>query len=313
MEAPDACCGAAIAELLADAAAAAGPAAAAATATALALDEDVRSYLAGVLAALAADNSLTEQERAEDLADAVSGFSEPFAVLGTAERAALAGEAVASAAAGRAAAAAARAAAAGAAAAVDAARRLASLDARLAGPSSSSGSDDGLSEGEDAPPPASAAEADALRFLAPMSPGTPRSFLLEALLRARCAGDAAAAAAWLADAIAAGELGDALDAWAVADKARAAARAAAAAERAAERRAVAARFRLQAEPSGGAAAAVAAWAPPAGTHAAPKVRYRDGAIATTKGEKIVIEKAPEWDGGSKGRVKSKGKRGVGWQ
>jgi hypothetical protein len=309
MEAPDALCAAAIAELLAGAAAAAGPAAASLD------DDDVRSYLADVLAALAADDSLSKQERAEDLTDAVSGFSEPFAALGAAERAALAGTAVAAAAAGRAAAAATRAAAAGGGAAADAARRLASLDARLAGPSSSSGSDAGLSEGEDAPPPASAAEADALRFLEPMSPGTPRGFLLEALLRARCAGAAAAAAAWLVDAIAAGELGDAVDAWAAAGAARAAARAAAAAERAAERRAVAARFRLQAEPSGGAAAPrrVAAWAPPAGTHAAPKVRYRDGAIATTKGEKVVIEKSPEWDGGSKGRVKSKGKRGVGWQ
>ncbi len=42
------------------------------------------------------------------------------------------------------------------------------------------------------------------------------------------------------------------------------------------------------------------------------VRFRDGAVVTTKGEKYITEKKEEWDGGSKGRVKSKGKRGVGW-
>ena len=44
-----------------------------------------------------------------------------------------------------------------------------------------------------------------------------------------------------------------------------------------------------------------------------KVRFRDGAIVSTRGEKYIIEKTKEeWDGGSRGRVKSKGKRGVGW-
>lgn len=42
------------------------------------------------------------------------------------------------------------------------------------------------------------------------------------------------------------------------------------------------------------------------------VRFRDGAVVTTKGEKYITEKKEEWDGGSRGRVKSKGKRGVGW-
>lgn len=42
------------------------------------------------------------------------------------------------------------------------------------------------------------------------------------------------------------------------------------------------------------------------------VRFRDGAVVSTKGEKFIIEKKEEWDGGSRGRVKSKGKRGVGW-
>ncbi|CAM9487333.1 unnamed protein product, partial [Chrysoparadoxa australica] len=44
----------------------------------------------------------------------------------------------------------------------------------------------------------------------------------------------------------------------------------------------------------------------------PKVRYRDGKIATTTGAKAIApEKAPEWDGGSKGKVITKGKRGKG--
>lgn len=42
------------------------------------------------------------------------------------------------------------------------------------------------------------------------------------------------------------------------------------------------------------------------------IRYRDNMIVATKGEKYVIEKPPEWDGGSRGRVKSKRKGGKGW-
>jgi hypothetical protein len=44
-----------------------------------------------------------------------------------------------------------------------------------------------------------------------------------------------------------------------------------------------------------------------------KIRYRDGNVASTKGGKHVVEiVGEEWDGGSRGKVKSKGKRGVGW-
>ena len=44
------------------------------------------------------------------------------------------------------------------------------------------------------------------------------------------------------------------------------------------------------------------------------VRYRDGVVANTNGAKFIVEKDPneDYDGGSRGRVKSKGKRGVGW-
>lgn len=44
-----------------------------------------------------------------------------------------------------------------------------------------------------------------------------------------------------------------------------------------------------------------------------QIRFRDGAVVSTKGEKYIVEKTlPEWDGGSRGRVKMKGKRGTGW-
>ncbi|KAI8111423.1 hypothetical protein M9435_003924 [Picochlorum sp. BPE23] len=44
-----------------------------------------------------------------------------------------------------------------------------------------------------------------------------------------------------------------------------------------------------------------------------QIRFRDGAVVSTKGEKYIVENTlPEWDGGSRGRVKMKGKRGTGW-
>lgn len=44
-----------------------------------------------------------------------------------------------------------------------------------------------------------------------------------------------------------------------------------------------------------------------------QVRYRDGMVATAKGEKYVTEKVgQDWDGGSKGKVCTKGKRGKGF-
>ena len=43
-----------------------------------------------------------------------------------------------------------------------------------------------------------------------------------------------------------------------------------------------------------------------------QVRYRDGQVVTAKGEKYVVEKVgQDWDGGSKGKVFTKGKRGKG--
>jgi hypothetical protein len=42
-----------------------------------------------------------------------------------------------------------------------------------------------------------------------------------------------------------------------------------------------------------------------------KLRYRDGQVVASKGEKYIVTKEEEYDGGSRGRVKSKGKRGAG--
>ena len=50
-------------------------------------------------------------------------------------------------------------------------------------------------------------------------------------------------------------------------------------------------------------------APPAES----KLRFRDGVVVASKGEKYLIEKiTPDWDGGSRGKIKTKGKRGPGF-
>ena len=42
-------------------------------------------------------------------------------------------------------------------------------------------------------------------------------------------------------------------------------------------------------------------------------RYLDGQVVAYKGErKVTVSQPEEWDGGSRGRVKTKGKRGPGW-
>ncbi len=44
-----------------------------------------------------------------------------------------------------------------------------------------------------------------------------------------------------------------------------------------------------------------------------KIRYREGVIVSSSGEKYVVQKTtPDWDGGSKGKVYTKGKRGKGF-
>jgi len=43
-----------------------------------------------------------------------------------------------------------------------------------------------------------------------------------------------------------------------------------------------------------------------------RVRFRENVVVSNKGEKYIIEKPPEWDGGSRGKVKSKRKGGKGF-
>lgn len=44
-----------------------------------------------------------------------------------------------------------------------------------------------------------------------------------------------------------------------------------------------------------------------------RIRYHDGQVVSTKGEKYVVQKLTEdWDGGSRGKVYTKGKRGKGF-
>jgi hypothetical protein len=91
------------------------------------------------------------------------------------------------------------------------------------------------------------------------------------------------------------------------------------------RKSIAAKYHLEAVPLDGRTVVagkqpVAAWGD--GGHAAKKtngsrgsekaLRYRDGVVVATKGEKYIVETEPEWDGGSRGRVKTKRKGGVGW-
>jgi hypothetical protein len=69
--------------------------------------------------------------------------------------------------------------------------------------------------------------------------------------------------------------------------------------------------------SGGATGKVLMWGEQqqqkAGGGKAAAVRYHNGQVVSTRGEKYIVEKTKEeWDGGSRGRVKTKGKRGPGY-
>tara|TARA_B110001452_G_scaffold22847_1_gene18241 strand:+ start:81 stop:1004 length:924 start_codon:yes stop_codon:yes gene_type:complete len=44
----------------------------------------------------------------------------------------------------------------------------------------------------------------------------------------------------------------------------------------------------------------------------PSTRYREGQVSSTKGGKFLVEEKEDWDGGSRGRVNTKGKRGPGF-
>ncbi len=157
-------------------------------------------------------------------------------------------------------------------------------------------------------PPARAPSA-AVQALEELRPGSNVGFLEHVLIDI-CKGDAAAAAAWLF------ESAD-VDA---AERAYAARRGGKASrtpeEQAALRALILNRYDLVKAGSGGGGSGSAAAPWGAGREAeanAPKVRFHNGQVVSTRGEKYVTEKLqPEWDGGSRGRVKTKGKRGPGF-
>ncbi|KAG8468329.1 hypothetical protein KFE25_013412 [Diacronema lutheri] len=155
-------------------------------------------------------------------------------------------------------------------------------------------------------------DATVLALLREMCPHVPLD-VTEHVLRARCRGDKHEAAEYLL------QMGvDELDALATQlerERARAAQADDAARRREREsKRSLVGRYEH---------VAVGGAAPPREPHGsargkserpAAEVRYRDGAVASVaKGQKFVVEDTrPEWDGGSRGTVKTKGKRGKGF-
>lgn len=175
--------------------------------------------------------------------------------------------------------------------------RLAELEAEAGRPS-----DDAPSPPPPRPPPAS---VDAL---ATIYPSSSRPFLEHALVTADPHTHAlTAAAAWLADV---GDVAVAEAAWVAATERERAAAAEAAAADAAARVALVERF--GAAPVTGGVAPPRAWSDPAeGGDPKKQLRYRDG-VAVGKDKFIVVQDKPDWDGGSRGKVMLKGKRGKGF-
>ena len=160
----------------------------------------------------------------------------------------------------------------------------------------------------------------ALAGLASLFPSADPSFLehtLRVTAGAECGAppDAAVAgaAAWLVDAP--GGAAAAQARWAAAAKAAAAAAVAAAAAEAAAKARVLSKFDQEAVGATGRPAA--AWGGEKGGGkkgggAPAAVRYHNGQVVSRRGEKYVTEEVtPAWDGGSKGKVYTKGKRGKG--
>lgn len=172
-------------------------------------------------------------------------------------------------------------------------------------------SNDGYSSDDDEAA-GSSAEVDSLLEL---FPGRGRDYLVQAL---RINSDVSEAAAWLSS-LSSSSDDNGESAWRAAKEARRALRAA---ERAADE---AARARLlekfdatavvaSGESSSGRGLPVRLWGEETGKKGGGKQqqRFRDGVAVTSKGEKyITIKEGEEWDGGSRGRVVLKGKRGAG--
>jgi hypothetical protein len=160
-------------------------------------------------------------------------------------------------------------------------------------------------------------ERSALEVLRPLCPDGVSTAFLRHVLRQRCGGATAAAADWLLDC---GDPLAAQAAWKAARQAHAEAAAAERQERHACKRDIVSRFDLRpvADSSGGGrrrgpAAPLLPAAPPKDAQQQGKVRYRDGQVVSCKGERFIVERAGnEWDGGSRGKVYTKGKRGKGF-
>ncbi|KAL4438656.1 hypothetical protein ABPG77_006260 [Micractinium sp. CCAP 211/92] len=137
------------------------------------------------------------------------------------------------------------------------------------------------------------------------------------LLASKGGGSLEAAAAWMLECE---DLEAEEASWRQAVQRRREERAREAVERGATKKQIVERFALQAVPDSGGAGkgkppALQAWG--AGGKGkcggdGGKVRYRDGMVATRAGQKYVLEAKDEWDGGSRGKVYTKGKRGKGF-
>ena len=147
---------------------------------------------------------------------------------------------------------------------------------------------------EDSPrAPTTRDESEALAALAALCPSASpaaNAFLLD-VLRSRCGGRVQAAADWLLSCVESGEYDAEQRSWAAAAARRREERAAAAAAAGQARRQIVARYQLQAVPNQwGKEGKAAAWGAVEKDAAAGKgaaaVRFRDGAIVSTKGEKV---------------------------
>ncbi|PRW33324.1 DNA ligase 4 [Chlorella sorokiniana] len=284
----------------------------------VAVDDDAVQYLAAGLAE-------TDEDDPDELCDSVAGFSPVFGRLAPPKQRQLIADLLSrvaalrqeqqgdqqSAAAGRPAAKASV-----AAVAAEALARLGSLSVSSSAASSErEGSEDELGA------PLSEAQRQALGTLRELCalPDACDAFLAH-VLAAKGGGDVEAAAVWMLEQP---DWAAAQASWQVARAARREERARARAEREVSKREIVDRFQLQALPNGsstsgkGKPPVLKAWGAGGSGGGSSgggesKARYRDGALVSTRGEKYVFEKGPEWDGGSRGKVYTKGKRGKGF-
>ncbi|KAI7841164.1 hypothetical protein COHA_005130 [Chlorella ohadii] len=277
-----------------------------------AVDDDVVQYLASGLAE-------ADEDDLDELCDSVAGFSPVFGRLAPPKQRQLIANLLARVAVLRQGQQGAPAAAAGqpptkasvAAVAAEALARLGSLSV------SSSAASSEREESEDEQGALNEAQRQALGTLRELGvlPEACDAFLAH-VLAGKGSGDVEAAAAWMLEQP---DLAAAQASWQAARAARREERARARAEREASKRQIVDRFQLQALPNGsgsskGKPPVLKAWGAggSGGGGGESKARYRDGALVSTRGEKFVIEKGPEWDGGSRGKVYTKGKRGKGF-